>query len=70
MHSNRIRTALSAARSVVFYDLFRVENGKIAEHWDTIETPSTMTTLRGSDSDWTTRGGRQPEPAGPNAGSY
>ncbi len=23
---------------VAFYDLFRVENGKIAEHWDTIET--------------------------------
>jgi predicted SnoaL-like aldol condensation-catalyzing enzyme len=21
-----------------FYDLFRAENGKIAEHWDTIET--------------------------------
>ena len=21
-----------------FYDLFRVEDGKIAEHWDTIET--------------------------------
>ncbi|MDX8500630.1 hypothetical protein RFM99_19675 [Mesorhizobium sp. VK4C] len=21
-----------------FYDLFRVENGTIAEHWDTIET--------------------------------
>jgi predicted SnoaL-like aldol condensation-catalyzing enzyme len=21
-----------------FYDLFRVENGKIAEHWDTMET--------------------------------
>ena len=21
-----------------FYDLFRVEGGKIAEHWDTIET--------------------------------
>jgi predicted SnoaL-like aldol condensation-catalyzing enzyme len=21
-----------------FYDLFRVERGKIAEHWDTIET--------------------------------
>lgn len=21
-----------------FYDLFRVENGKIAEHWDTIES--------------------------------
>jgi predicted SnoaL-like aldol condensation-catalyzing enzyme len=21
-----------------FYDLFRVENGKIAEHWDVIET--------------------------------
>lgn len=23
--------------SVAFYDLFRVENGKIAEHWDTVE---------------------------------
>ena len=21
-----------------FYDLFRLENGKIAEHWDTVET--------------------------------
>jgi predicted SnoaL-like aldol condensation-catalyzing enzyme len=21
-----------------FYDLFRVENGKIAEHWDIVET--------------------------------
>ena len=21
-----------------FYDLFRVENGKVAEHWDVIET--------------------------------
>lgn len=27
-----------AGRHVGFYDLFRVENGKIAEHWDTIET--------------------------------
>jgi len=27
-----------AGRPTVFYDLFRVENGKIAEHWDTIET--------------------------------
>lgn len=25
-------------RPTSFYDLFRVENGKIAEHWDTIET--------------------------------
>ena len=24
-------------KHVAFYDLFRVENGKIAEHWDTIE---------------------------------
>ncbi|MBO2008561.1 nuclear transport factor 2 family protein [Siccationidurans soli] len=24
-------------KPTVFYDLFRVENGKIAEHWDTIE---------------------------------
>jgi predicted SnoaL-like aldol condensation-catalyzing enzyme len=27
-----------AGRLVAFYDLFRVEAGKIAEHWDTIET--------------------------------
>lgn len=26
-----------AGKSVSFYDLFRVHNGKIAEHWDTIE---------------------------------
>ncbi len=25
-------------KATVFYDLFRVQNGKIAEHWDTIET--------------------------------
>jgi len=27
-----------------FYDLFRVENGKIAEHWDTLETIPPKTT--------------------------
>ncbi len=27
-----------AGKHSAFYDLFRVENGKIAEHWDTIET--------------------------------
>lgn len=27
-----------AGRHSAFYDLFRVQNGKIAEHWDTIET--------------------------------
>jgi predicted SnoaL-like aldol condensation-catalyzing enzyme len=26
-----------AGKHVAFYDLFRVENGKIAEHWDAIE---------------------------------
>ena len=25
-------------KSTSFYDLFRVENGKIKEHWDVIET--------------------------------
>ena len=25
-------------RPTSFYDLFSVENGKVAEHWDTIET--------------------------------
>lgn len=27
-----------AGKPSAFYDLFRLENGKIAEHWDTIET--------------------------------
>ena len=27
-----------AGKDVTFYDLFRVENGKITEHWDVIET--------------------------------
>ena len=27
-----------AGKEVAFYDLFRVEDGKIAEHWDTIES--------------------------------
>ena len=27
-----------ANRPRAFYDLFRVKDGKIAEHWDTIET--------------------------------
>ena len=27
-----------AGKSTSFYDLFRVENGKIAEHWDVVET--------------------------------
>ena len=27
-----------AGKEVAFYDLFRVENGKIAEHWDVIES--------------------------------
>ena len=26
-----------AGKHSAFYDLFRIENGKIAEHWDTIE---------------------------------
>jgi predicted SnoaL-like aldol condensation-catalyzing enzyme len=26
------------AAPTAFYDLFRVENGKIAEHWDVLET--------------------------------
>jgi predicted SnoaL-like aldol condensation-catalyzing enzyme len=34
-----------------FYDLFRVENGKIAEHWDTIETIP-------SESDWKNNNGK------------
>jgi predicted SnoaL-like aldol condensation-catalyzing enzyme len=34
-----------------FYDLFRVENGKIAEHWDTIETIPAM-------ADWKNQNGK------------
>jgi predicted SnoaL-like aldol condensation-catalyzing enzyme len=31
-----------------FYDLFRVENGKIAEHWDVVETIAAQDTWRNS----------------------
>ena len=33
-----------ADQPMAFYDLFRVENGKIAEHWDTLETIPPETT--------------------------
>ncbi|WP_228143878.1 nuclear transport factor 2 family protein [Moraxella porci] len=39
-----------AGKPTAFYDLFRVENGKIAEHWDVIETiaePSTWQNQNG-----------------------
>jgi predicted SnoaL-like aldol condensation-catalyzing enzyme len=38
-------------KHVAFYDLFRVENGKIAEHWDTIE-PIPV------ESEWKNRNGK------------
>ncbi|WP_206616012.1 nuclear transport factor 2 family protein [Rhizobium hidalgonense] len=33
-----VSEGIFAGKPTSFYDLFRVENGKIAEHWDTIET--------------------------------
>lgn len=32
-----VSEAAADAQSIAFYDLFRVENGKVAEHWDTVE---------------------------------
>ncbi|WP_198315722.1 nuclear transport factor 2 family protein [Chitinophaga tropicalis] len=40
-----------AGKATSFYDLFRVENGKIAEHWDVIETIS-------PESDWKNSNGK------------
>jgi predicted SnoaL-like aldol condensation-catalyzing enzyme len=34
---SRVSEGSFAGAATSFYDLFRVENGKIAEHWDTIE---------------------------------
>jgi hypothetical protein len=31
-------TGVFADKPTSFYDLFRVQSGKIAEHWDTMET--------------------------------
>jgi len=28
---------VSQSNSTAFYDLFRVQNGKVAEHWDVVE---------------------------------
>ncbi|ABZ76731.1 conserved hypothetical protein [Shewanella halifaxensis HAW-EB4] len=33
-----ISEGVFANEHVAFYDLFRLDNGKIVEHWDTIET--------------------------------
>ena len=38
-------------KPTAFYDLFRVENGKIAEHWDTLETIPPQ-------SEWQNRNGK------------
>ena len=38
LRPRRQRGRVRREAHVAFYDLFRVENGKIAEHWDTIET--------------------------------
>ncbi|WP_373817778.1 nuclear transport factor 2 family protein [Glaesserella sp.] len=35
-----------AGKPTAFYDLFRVENGKIAEHWDVIETITDKSTWK------------------------
>lgn len=40
-----------AGKATSFYDLFRVENGKIAEHWDVIETIPT-------ESEWKNNNGK------------
>jgi predicted SnoaL-like aldol condensation-catalyzing enzyme len=40
-----------AGKPTSFYDLFRVENGKIAEHWDTIEAIPVQ-------SEWKNRNGK------------
>ena len=40
-----------AGKHSAFYDLFRVENGKLAEHWDTIEPIAPR-------SDWKNANGR------------
>lgn len=40
-----------AGKATSFYDLFRVENGKIAEHWDVIETIS-------PESEWKNNNGK------------
>ena len=38
MHLQLVKELLGTPTS--YYDLFRVENGKIAEHWDVMETIS------------------------------
>ena len=40
-----------AGKPTSFYDLFRVENGKIAEHWDVVETIAPQ-------SEWKHRNGK------------
>jgi predicted SnoaL-like aldol condensation-catalyzing enzyme len=42
--TSRIRFPTGTGKPTAFFDLFRVDNGKIAEHWDVIaEIPTKMT---------------------------
>jgi predicted SnoaL-like aldol condensation-catalyzing enzyme len=33
-----VSTGSFGERPMSYYDLYRIQNGKIAEHWDTLET--------------------------------
>ncbi|MEO1268869.1 MAG: nuclear transport factor 2 family protein [Myxococcota bacterium] len=43
MHNTYTQAQAFGAETLVAFDIFRVENGKLAEHWDNLQPPPTQT---------------------------
>ncbi len=54
MHSTYENAQLFGADTLVAFDIFRIEDGKIAEHWDNLQAPGAVNASGRSQTDGTT----------------